>query len=92
MTESDWQPLPTPIWPTAAAWFDAGDFMLLVFMQDGVPTWEVHGGVTTAIWRHRNRRHIRGGQGGCAVHSIRAVANMNGCTMPMVFGSDFARD
>jgi hypothetical protein len=50
MTESDWQPLPTPMWPTAAAWSDAGDFMLLVFTQDGVPTWEVHGGATAAIW------------------------------------------
>jgi hypothetical protein len=66
--------------------------MLLVFTQDGVPTWEVHGGATAASGRHRNRRHIRGGQEGCAVRSIRAVANMNGCTMPTVFGSDFARD
>src|SRR3954468_14478712 len=31
MAESDWQPLPTPMWPAPAAWTDAGEFMLLVF-------------------------------------------------------------
>jgi len=44
MAERDWQPLPTPMWPAPAAWADAGEFMLLVFTRDGVPTWEVHGG------------------------------------------------
>ena len=43
MAESDWQPLPTPMWPAAAAPTDAGEFMRLVFTQDGVPTWEVGG-------------------------------------------------
>ena len=43
MAESDWQALPTPMWPVPAAWTDAGEFMLLVFTQDGVPTWEVRG-------------------------------------------------
>ena len=28
MAESDWQPLPTPMWPAPAAWTDAGEFML----------------------------------------------------------------
>jgi hypothetical protein len=44
MAERDWQPLPTPMWPAPAVWTDAGEFMLLVFTQDGVPTWEVYGG------------------------------------------------
>jgi len=35
-----WQPLPA-LWPSPAIWTDVGDFMLLVFTQDGVPTWEV---------------------------------------------------
>ena len=36
----DWRPLPA-LWPGPAIWADAGDFMLLVFTQDGTPTWEV---------------------------------------------------
>jgi hypothetical protein len=40
MTEVEWQPLP-PLWPEPAVWTDVGEFMLLVFTQDGVPTWEV---------------------------------------------------
>ena len=43
MAESDWQPLLTPMWPAPAACTDVGECMLLVFMQDGVPTWEVRG-------------------------------------------------
>ena len=39
MTEVEWQPLP-PLWPEPAVWTDVGEFMLLVFTQDGVPTWE----------------------------------------------------
>jgi len=40
MTEVEWQPLP-PLWPAPAVWTDVGEFMLLVFTQDGVPTWQV---------------------------------------------------
>ena len=36
----EWHALPT-LWPSPAIWTDAGDFMLLVFTQDGVPTWEI---------------------------------------------------
>jgi hypothetical protein len=37
----EWQPLPSPMWPDPAVFTDVGDFTLLVFTQDGVPTWEV---------------------------------------------------
>lgn len=40
MADIEWQPLPT-LWPSPAIWTDVGDFMLLVFTQNGVPTWEV---------------------------------------------------
>jgi hypothetical protein len=40
MADFEWQPLP-PLWPEPAVWTDVGEFMLLVFTQDGVPTWEV---------------------------------------------------
>ena len=40
MAEVEWQPLP-PLWPAPAVCTDVGEFMLLVFTQDGVPTWEV---------------------------------------------------
>jgi hypothetical protein len=42
MSSLEWQPLPSPMWPAPAVWTDVGDFTLLVFTQDGVPTWEVH--------------------------------------------------
>jgi hypothetical protein len=29
------------MWPAPATWADVGDFTLLVFTPDGVPTWEV---------------------------------------------------
>ena len=41
MSDIEWQPLPSPMWPDPAVWTDVGDFTLLVFTQDGVPTWEV---------------------------------------------------
>jgi hypothetical protein len=41
MSDIEWQPLPSPMWPAPAIWTDAGDFTLLVFTLDGVPTWEV---------------------------------------------------
>jgi hypothetical protein len=41
MSDIEWQPLPSPMWPDPATWADVGDFTLLVFTQDGVPTWEV---------------------------------------------------
>jgi hypothetical protein len=40
MADIKWQPLP-PLWPDPAVWTDVGDFMLLVFTPDDVPTWEV---------------------------------------------------
>jgi hypothetical protein len=40
MADVEWQPLP-PLWPEPAVWSDVGEFMLLVFTQDGVPRWEV---------------------------------------------------
>jgi hypothetical protein len=40
MADIEWQPLP-PLWPAPAVWTDVGDLMLLVYTQDGVPTWEV---------------------------------------------------
>jgi hypothetical protein len=40
MADLEWQPLPA-LWPEPAVWTDVGELMLLVFMQDGVPTWEV---------------------------------------------------
>jgi hypothetical protein len=36
----DWKPLP-PLWPSPAVWTDLDEFMLLVFTQDGAPTWEI---------------------------------------------------
>ena len=41
MSDIEWQPLPCPMWPDPAIWTDVGNFTLLVFTQDGVPTWEV---------------------------------------------------
>ena len=40
MADIDWQPLP-PLWPSPAVSTDVGGFMLLVFTEDNVPTWEV---------------------------------------------------
>jgi hypothetical protein len=41
MSDIEWQTLPSPMWGDPAVWTDVGDFTLLVFTQDGVPTWEV---------------------------------------------------
>jgi hypothetical protein len=43
MADVEWQPLPA-LWPEPAVWADVGELMLLVFTQDGVPTWEVNRG------------------------------------------------
>jgi hypothetical protein len=40
MADIEWQPLP-PLWPAPAVWTDVGEFMLLAYTHDGVPTWEV---------------------------------------------------
>jgi hypothetical protein len=40
MSNIDWQPLP-PLWPSPAVSTDVGGFMLLVFTEHNVPTWEV---------------------------------------------------
>jgi hypothetical protein len=41
MADVEWQPLPAQ-WPEPVVWSDVGELMLLVFTQDGVPTWEVN--------------------------------------------------
>jgi len=41
MSELEWRPLPSAMWPDPAVFTDMGDFTLLVLTQDGVPTWEV---------------------------------------------------
>jgi len=41
MADVEWQPL-SALWPEPAAWTDVGELILLVFTQDGVPTWEVN--------------------------------------------------
>jgi len=40
MANIDWQPLP-PLWPSPAVSTVVAGFMLLVFTEDNVPTWEV---------------------------------------------------
>jgi hypothetical protein len=40
MVGVEWKPLPS-LWPSPAVYTDVGEFMLLVFTQEGVPTWEV---------------------------------------------------
>jgi hypothetical protein len=40
MANIDWQPLP-PLWPSPAVSTDVGGFMLSVFTEDNVPTWEI---------------------------------------------------
>jgi len=41
VADAEWQPLPA-LWPEPAVWTDVEELMLLVFTQDGVPTWEVN--------------------------------------------------
>jgi hypothetical protein len=40
MANIDWQALPS-LWPSPAVSTEVGGFMLLVFTEDNVPTWEV---------------------------------------------------
>ena len=40
MPSDEWTPLPS-LWPAPAASKTIGQYDLLVFTQDGVPTWEV---------------------------------------------------
>jgi hypothetical protein len=40
MATDDWTPLP-PLWPEPAASRIIGEYELLVFTEEGVPTWEV---------------------------------------------------
>src|SRR5258706_16299912 len=40
MADVEWRPLAT-LRPEPAVWTDVGELMLLMFTQDGVPTWEV---------------------------------------------------
>ena len=39
MGTDDWTPLP-PLWPMPAASRTIGEYELLVFTQEGVPTWK----------------------------------------------------
>jgi hypothetical protein len=41
MAAIEWKPLPS-LWPSRAEFADVGDYILLVFAQDSVPTWEVY--------------------------------------------------
>lgn len=40
MPSDNWTPLPS-LWPAPAVSRTVGEYELLVFTQDGVPTWEV---------------------------------------------------
>lgn len=40
MPSDEWTPLP-PLWPEPAASRTVGVYELLVFTQEGIPTWEV---------------------------------------------------
>jgi hypothetical protein len=40
MANIDWQPLPS-LWPSPAVSTDVAGFMLLVFTEHNVPTWEI---------------------------------------------------
>jgi hypothetical protein len=52
MADVEWQPLPA-LWPQpAVCWADVGELMLLVFTQDGVPTWEVSRRAKAGSSRH----------------------------------------
>jgi hypothetical protein len=51
MVDIEWQPLP-PLWPAPAVWTDVGEFMLLVYTQDGVPAWEVNRRAKSGSGRH----------------------------------------
>jgi hypothetical protein len=44
MTENEWKPLPS-LWPGPAASRTLGEYDLLVFTEQGVPTWEVRNDV-----------------------------------------------
>jgi hypothetical protein len=49
MTEIEWQPLPTPMWPSPAMFADVGEFELLVFTNDGVPNGKSIRGLKEAV-------------------------------------------
>jgi hypothetical protein len=41
MPDIEWKPLPAGLWSTPAAFAEVGVFVLQVYMEDGVPTWEI---------------------------------------------------
>jgi hypothetical protein len=55
MAESNGQPVPTPNYPPRH-WTDTGDFRVLVFTPDDLPTWKVHGENPPRWGRHQHRR------------------------------------
>jgi hypothetical protein len=67
MADIEWQPLPA-LWPEPAVWTDVGEQMLLVFTQDGVPTWEVS--------RRAKVGSSRGGKGRGTLRSKGAVPQL----------------
>jgi len=84
MADVEWQPLP-PLWPEPAVWTDFGELMLLVFTQEGVPTWEVSRRAKAGSGRprsdcQRHSRHVRGGKGSRTLRSNGAVLRVK-CTV-----------
>ena len=41
MTDIEWKPLPTPMWPEGSVFADLPGLVLEVSFEDGVPTWNV---------------------------------------------------
>lgn len=41
MTDIEWKPLPTPMWPEGSVMADLPGLMLEATFDDGVPTWKV---------------------------------------------------
>lgn len=41
MLDIEWKPLPRGLWTPPAPFAEAGDLLLKVFTDDGVPTWKV---------------------------------------------------
>lgn len=41
MSDIDWQPLPEGLWTPPAVYADVGNILVQVYIEDGVPTWEI---------------------------------------------------
>jgi GTPase involved in cell partitioning and DNA repair len=42
MTDVEWKPLPTPMWPEGSVTADVPGLILEASFDQGVPTWKVH--------------------------------------------------